>query len=241
MKIMILNSSGNVGKSFLSRELFYYNMQNNCDEIAFIEIETHNSASDIFEIKTIKLSGKDINTLYKQLLMNECVIIDVGASNIISFLETLIKNNIDNILEEIDYFIIPVNSNSKIQDDTLKLLLTLTQLNFPKEKIKLIFNAVDNINEVKDFIEKANEIINIDTNLIIPNFNYLNKIEKTGFTAYQLANSKKDYKALAKEAYKKGDIELGDKYANLSLMQGSAKKITQTLNNLYNYLKTDNA
>ena len=237
MKIMILNNSGNVGKSFLARELFYYNMQEICGNVALIEIETHNSASDKFGIKTIKISGKELNTLFKQLLINDCAVVDVGASNIVNLFETLAKNDVSNIIEEIDYFVVPVTDKAKIQDDTLKILIALKALNIPKEKIKVIFNAVDNIKQMNTFLQKAKEIVDIDENLAIPEYEYLNEIEKMGITAYQLANSNKDYKALAKEEYKKGDFEKGDKYANLSLMQGSAKAINNKLKEIFKYFK----
>jgi len=237
MKVMILNNSGNVGKSFLARELFYINMQNDCDDVALIEIETHNSASSKFGIDTIKISGKEIGTLYKQLLMNDCAVIDVGASNIIALFEELSKNDVNNIIEEIDYFIVPVTSKSKIQDDTIKVLLALKTLDIPKEKIKIIFNSVDDIKQVDTFIQKAKEIVDIDENLVIPEYQHLNEIEKMNITTYKLANAEKDYKTLAKEAYKKGDIELGDKYAELSLMQGTAKAITKNLQNVFNAIR----
>ncbi len=237
MKVMILNNSGNVGKSFLARELFYFNMQNVCDDVALIEIETHNSASSKFNLDTIKISGKELNTLYKQLLINDCIVVDVGASNIIALFEELAKNDVNNIIDEIDYFVVPVNTKAKIQDDTLKILLALIELGVPREKIKVVFNAVDNIKQMNAFIQKASKIVDIDENLIINEYQYLNEIEKMGVTTHQLANSEKDYKALAKEAYRSGDIEKGDKYADLSLMQGSAKKITEKLRELFEYFK----
>jgi pyruvate formate-lyase activating enzyme-like uncharacterized protein len=90
---------------------------------------------------------------------------------------------------------------------------------------------------MNDFIQKAKEFVDIDKNLIIPNYDYIDEIEKMGITINQLANSDKDYKALAKESYKKGDTDLGDKYANLSLMKGSAKAITKKMQELFEYLK----
>ena len=237
MKVMILNNSGNVGKSFIARELFYFNMQNVCDDVALIEVETHNSASSKFGIETIKISGRELNTLFKQILINDCVVVDVGASNIIALFQELEKNNADNIIDEIDYFVVPVNTKAKIQDDSLKILLALNTLNIPKSKIKVIFNAVDDIKQMNAFIQKASKIVDIDENLVIPEYSYLNEIEKMGVTTYQLTNSDKDYKALAKESYKSGDMEKGDKYADLSLMQGSAKKITERLKEIFEYFK----
>ena len=237
MKVMILNNSGNVGKSFIARELFYFNMKNSCDDVALIEVETHNSASSKFGIDTLKISGKELNTLFKQLLINDCAVIDVGASNIIALFEELSKNDVNNIIDEIEYFVVPLNTKAKIQDDSLKVLLALNTLNIPKEKIKVIFNAVDNIKKMNTFIPKAKQIVDINENLVIPDFQYLNEIEKMNITTNQLANSEKNYKALAKEAYKSGDMEKGDKYADLSLMQGSAKVISNKMQEIFEYFK----
>lgn len=237
MHIMILSNSGNVGKSFLARELFYANLD--YENTTLIEIETHNSANTKFEnLDVISISGKDIKNLLQLLLQLDCAIIDVGASNIINLFEELNKNDINLILEEIDLFVVPVIPKSKQQDDTLKTLFALQKLGVSLEKVKIIFNQADDLADFETFIKKVNELgYIIDENLVIKDYENLNKIELLGITANQLADSEKDYKALAKEAYKQGDTEKGNKYAELALLKGTAKAITKNLQDVFEGLK----
>lgn len=237
MKIAILNNSGNVGKSFLARELFYANLD--CEDKKIIEIETHNSASSKFgDLDVVSIGGKDIKNLLQLLLQLDCAVIDVGASNIISFLETLVKNDMSLILDEIDLFVVPVVPQTKQQEDTLKTLSAIKELGVPAEKVRIVFNATDNLSDLDTFIKKAQELgYTIDKKLVIKDYENLHKIELLGITANQLANSEKDYKALAKEAYKQGDTEKGNKYAKLALFKGTAKAITQNLQDVFNALK----
>ncbi len=237
MKVMILNNSGNVGKSFLARELLYANME--CEDKKIIEIETHNSANEKFnDINVISISGRDIKSLLQLLLQLDCAIVDVGASNIINFFEELGKNDMDMIFEEIDFFIVPVVPQTKQQEDTLKTLSAIKELGIPTEKVRIVFNATDNIADFDTFIEKAKQLgYTIDNNLTIKDYENLHKIELLGITANQLASSDKNYKALAKEAYKQGDTEKGNKYAELALLKGTAKAITKNLQDVFTAIR----
>ena len=76
MKVFILNSSGNVGKSTIAREVFASRMQ----DALIIEIETVNSSSAKFDsINTKKYKANDDFThIYMDMIENENVIMDVG-------------------------------------------------------------------------------------------------------------------------------------------------------------------
>ena len=107
-KIMIINNSGNVGKSFLSRELFFPHL---VDGAKIIEIETNNSSSSKYNIETIKIDGDDFETLNRQVLMSDDYVIDLGASQIEKMLIQLDANR--NIFEDIDMIIVPTIPNVK--------------------------------------------------------------------------------------------------------------------------------
>ena len=55
MKICVLNSSGNVGKSTITREVFYPRMKD-CE---VVEIESINSSNSSFNMKTVKFEGSE--------------------------------------------------------------------------------------------------------------------------------------------------------------------------------------
>jgi len=202
-----------------------------------IEVETNNSSSSKFKsLKDyiVKIEGNQINELFKIILSEDDLVIDVGASNIIEFLKALTKTNADMILDEIDIFVIPATPDVKIQEDTIKTIIALK--NFGVEnKIKVIFNKFGNKSQFKELIKKLEKIgIKIDEDLVIFNYENLNEIEKMGVTISELANNEKDYKALAKKAYKEGNVEEGNKYADLALMKGSAVIIDNQLDKICN-------
>jgi len=146
MKIFILNSSGNVGKSTIAREVFASRM----DNALIVEIETVNSSSAKFSsINTKKYKADDdFSTIYMDLIENENVIVDVGASNLSTFWKEVSK--FAGISTLFDLFIIPTRSNDKIQEDTFKTIRFLHSEGIDDSTIKVIFNGVENTVE-RDF------------------------------------------------------------------------------------------
>lgn len=234
MKILVVNNSGNVGKSFLSRELFY-NMFDNESKV-IIEVETHNSSSSKYEaINSIKFDGDDLTSVFDSMLSYEDYVVDVGASQIIPFFKELEKSGgVDE--EDIDLVIVPVTGDDKIQDDSLKTLKVLENMKF-KEKTRVVFNRVDNKSEVEDFIENAKNIgYELNTDLMILNYDAINKISKLNITINYLANSSKDYKGLAKQAAKESNLKDKAGYAEMYTLQKYSKGIENNLSKVYNLL-----
>ena len=170
MKIMVLNSSGSVGKSTITRELFASRL----DDALIIEVEAQNtSTKDFISDKNkkyfrLKVFDNNFENLYLDLIENENVIVDVGASQIENFFVELDK--IAGIEMLFDYFIVPVVSTDKAQNDTIKTLMFLKNRNIDTSKIKVIFNAVKNSVESDfDILLKAakNLDFNLDTDLFI--------------------------------------------------------------------------
>jgi len=164
MKFCVLNSSGNVGKSFISRELIYTRLD---DPKKIIEIESQNSSSSKFQnIKTEKHYGDtDFTIFYEYLLSDDNIIFDVGASEIANFVQNIAEYQ---VLNEFDYFVIPTKNDPKIMEDTIKTILFLHSQNIENKKIKVIFNCVKK--SVKDeFAPLLNYKINykFDENLFI--------------------------------------------------------------------------
>lgn len=138
MKLLILGSSGNIGKSLICREVFFPRFESPL----IIEVETVNKGSkemkhlNVFEFK----SGDDFTTLYLKLMENENVIVDVGASNLGAFWEQMQSfAGIDSLF---DYFIVPTVPNDKEMTDTAKTIKFLQVQGISDERIKVIFNRV---------------------------------------------------------------------------------------------------
>jgi len=243
MKIMIINSSGNVGKSFISRELAYLRCNERKGKI--LEIETYNNSSMKFfknDDVIIQAGGTDIEKIVQIIFQEDDLVIDVGASNAINLMSELIKTDPNLILEEIDLFIVPATSDDKIKNDTLKIINGLLSFEINPEKIKVLFNKADSFDDFEDIAKALKNKLGLNVNYDkynIPLFKQLAKIEKLDILMNDLVNSEKDYKALAKESYKKGDVELGKKYSSLALLKGTAKAMSDVLDVICDNLKKD--
>ena len=78
--------------------------------------------------------------MQEQLLINDDVIVDVGASNVEQFVNgmRLFAGSID----DFDLFIVPVTPEKKQQIDTVTTVDTLLDMGVDAEKIKIVFNKV---------------------------------------------------------------------------------------------------
>lgn len=181
MKIMVLNSSGNVGKTTVTRELLYAHMNQG---VHIFEIETVNASSSNFQgLNVEKISDlTNFDDLYVKLITTDDCIFDVGASVLTLFLEKLAS--FAGIETMFDYFVIPTIATDKIMTDTARTILTLKEgFGVPNDKIKVIFNNVDSIAKFDLLIRQSEKIsYEFDTELAVPAstlFNELGVLKKT--------------------------------------------------------------
>jgi len=228
MKILIVNNSGNVGKSFLSRELFLPNMENG----KIVEIETHNSSSSGFDVETVKIQGDEIQELNKLFFQNDDLIVDLGASQIEKFFNELKQIDIS-ILDEIDMIVVPVIPNIKEVEDTLVLLEQLKDLDLGI-RIEIILNRCEMLKKFDFFIDEAKaRDYKIDTNLQLQDYRAIADLEENKLLTSEILNSDKDYKKEAKEAYKNGDNELGDNMSDMYMLKKQATAIRNDLDRVF--------
>lgn len=230
MKVMLINNSGNVGKSFFSREFFYPNMS----DPLIVEIESNNDSSTDFDLNIEKITAKKLEKLNQFLLMNDDVIVDLGASQIENFLENL--SNYDDLLEEIDLIVVPVPDNRKMHKDSLTVLDLLNEAKLGID-IEIFLNQCSDIDDFDFFIAeaKARNFV-IDKNLIFEKFKVVKTLDEDTLLSSFVAKSEKDFKSLAKEAYKSGDKGQGDDYADKHLLKGQCKVMREFLDKRYAYL-----
>lgn len=137
MKIAVINFSGNVGKTTVAGHLLKPRM----GDAKIFSVETLNTdgAADGLEVE--KMRGKQFGNLQEELMTTDNVIVDVGSSNVESFLKMMMQ--FDGSHQEFDYFVVPVVSARKQQADTINTIRALSKLGIPKIKIRLVFNNVD--------------------------------------------------------------------------------------------------
>lgn len=140
MKIVLINYSGNVGKTTVARHLLAPRLKN----AEFFDIETINADGEEGNVFT----GKQFQKLSALARMADNLIVDVGASNVEEFMERMKMQAGSH--EDFDLFLMPVTVGRKQQRDTAKMMFDLIELGVPKKKIAVVFNMVERADEVPD-------------------------------------------------------------------------------------------
>lgn len=225
MKIAVLNLIGNIGKTTVSSSLLSPRMP----EAKFFSVETTNSGAEANGIDVEKLKGKQFGDLLDQLLRIDSAIVDVGASNADDFLKHLQKFGDSH--EEFDYFVIPITSDSRAQEESLKTVDILRLLGVDKKRIRTVFNRV----EVDDFDDvpsifapvfqhsSENKSCIVNHNATIFDNEVFGMLRDNELSMQDIISDDTDYRALRKEA--KTPEELDSAIAMIKI-----KSLTKTAN-----------
>jgi len=137
MKIVVINFSGNVGKSTIAKNL----LKPRLSDAQIFEVESINVGSSSDDPSVIKLRGKKYGEIVEQVMNIDDAIVDVGASNAEDFLKQM--QQFAGSHEEFDFFLVPTVKEKKQQADTINTLRSLNALGVPKKKIRVVFNKVE--------------------------------------------------------------------------------------------------
>jgi len=144
LKIAIINNSGNVGKSTVCDIL----LKPRIPDLEVIKIETINYDNS----DDVKISAKDIQEVFEKMDSVDKAIIDIGSSNIETFMKNMTK--LEGSHEDIDFFIIPTTPIQKQQVDTIVTVQSLLDIGVDISQIKIIFNFFDNSKSIeKQYIQ----------------------------------------------------------------------------------------
>jgi hypothetical protein len=133
MKIVVVNFSGNVGKSTIAYHLLAPRMQ----DAEVIDIESKN----VSEGEEEGLRGKQFAELSEALALLNDAVVDVGSSNAEDFVTQM--RTFRGSHEDFDYFIVPTVSATKQQRDTVSTIETLSEMGVSAKKIRVLFNQVE--------------------------------------------------------------------------------------------------
>jgi hypothetical protein len=138
MKVAVLNFSGNVGKTTISKHCLSPRM----GDCKVFFVETVNEGGDETNIK-----GRDFKTVLIEMAVLDTAIVDIGSSNIEQVLVQL-KGMADSH-EDFDFYVIPTVPIAKQQQDTIKIILALLEIGVDQSKIKIAFNQVELDSDIK--------------------------------------------------------------------------------------------
>lgn len=145
-KIAVLNLSGNVGKTTLTKNLLRAYMP----DAKLISVETINNSDALnvehFEVE--ELNASQFRNIYRELMAGDAVILDVGASNCEKFMEEMTK--FKSSVSELDLVLVPTVPDVKQQKDTITTIEWLHKLGVPADRIRPIFNQYNGEQKINE-------------------------------------------------------------------------------------------
>lgn len=133
MKVAVISFSGNVGKTTIARHLLAPRMHG----AKVISIESINAGEDEDHV----IRGRQFAELQEYLQVVDDVVVDIGASNIEDLLALMRRYRGSH--EDFDVFIVPAVPAGKQQRDTMATLAELSRLGIPADKVRVVFNMVE--------------------------------------------------------------------------------------------------
>ena len=134
-KIVVIQFSGNAGKTTVARNLLLPRLPHGTQ---LVSIESINA--DDGDGGGEQFRGKDFTRVMQDVDNSESIVVDVGASNVESFLLEMKRN--EGSVDAFDYFVIPTVPKKKQIKDTLNTIEALHDLGIPKGKVRIVFNQV---------------------------------------------------------------------------------------------------
>jgi MinD-like ATPase involved in chromosome partitioning or flagellar assembly len=136
MKVCVINFSGNVGKTTVAANLLAPRMG---AELFSVESLNQDAAGDKVEAK--RLRAQRFGELQSEILKRDAAIVDVGASNVETYLEMM--GVYEESQHDYDYYIVPTVKDRKQTADTVNTIAALRKLGVGPERIKVVFNKVE--------------------------------------------------------------------------------------------------
>lgn len=147
MNIVVINFSGNVGKSTLAAHLLKPRM--NDAKLFSIETLNDDASREGVDVETYK--GRQFNKLMEEIILEQNCIVDVGASNAEDFCQLMKQHKGSS--KRFDYFMVPTVNEKKQLFDTLRTIDALAEMGIPRKRIRVIFNKVLTDASIEDEFE----------------------------------------------------------------------------------------
>lgn len=228
LKAVILNNSGNVGKSTICQAM----LKPRLEGAEIIKVETINTDGT----NDSKLSAKEFDEILRRIDDTDCTLIDVGASNIEQFMVQMLE--FQGSHELIDYFIVPVTPQEKQQTDSIATIYNLLDMGIEEDRIKVIFNLADKDTQIERqfsiFLadKSCKKIVGSNYPVVYQN-NIFNILTKSGLKYDDVYNDDRDFRTLIRNAEsKEARQELSNLRTVKMLMNGFNSDLDIAFSNL---------
>jgi hypothetical protein len=224
MKVAVINFSGNVGKSTVARHLLMPRIEG----AELIAVESINAD----ESQGSTLRGNQFGELQEYLQTVDNVVVDIGASNVEDLLGLMRKYRGSH--EDFDYFVIPTVPALKQQQDTIATLAELAQLGIPADKLRVVFNLVEDGARLRETFDTLlafiaqNPVARVSPQCRLGANEIYERVKGTETNLIELARDETDYKTLIARAIDVADkLALAQKLANRRLATGVVPELDE--------------
>jgi hypothetical protein len=192
MKVAVISFSGNVGKTTIARHLLAPRLPG----AKLVSIESINSG----EASDHVIRGRQFAELQEYLQVMDDVVVDIGASNVEELLALMHRYRGSH--EDFDYFVVPTVQANKQQRDTIATVVELSRLGIPAEKVRLLFNMVEDGTDITRVFDHILEFLRlspfacVSLDCRLSSNEIYGRIEGSGADLLALATDPIDYKAL---------------------------------------------
>lgn len=223
-RVAVINFCGNVGKTTFAAHCLLPRMPG----AEFIAVESINTDATDLGIEDVdKIKGAKFKAIFNKLLLCQSAIVDVGSSNAEDFAAHL--DRFEGSHEEIDFFVIPVIPENKAMKEGINTVRVLNALGIPKEKIRILFNDVDDgVDE--DFglvLKNVKDMAIINKDAAIESNELFDMMSQHKVTIDTLLNDPTDYRSKIRDAgTSKAELK---KATDFHMMKCSAKGVSRKL------------
>ena len=199
MNVLVMNLTGNVGKSLVAKEVIF--KQLNKGDNVLVEVENFNAS----EMDThqdgeyLRIRPEDFRERYGELLLKDNVVVDVGVNAVSDMLDILAEMG---FVELLDLVVVPLVLNKKEMVDTVNFVerFFAKYPDFDKRKFAVVVNRAKNeeiatdqfYKNFKRSVEDSYKL-DLDENLVILEHSILQELAKNEIDFDEVADSKRDY------------------------------------------------
>lgn len=230
MKIIVINFSGNVGKSTIAHHVLAPRMPG----AEVISVETINSEDGQ---NTPSLRGTEYRELQEHIQTIDDVIVDVGASNAEDVVRLMKQYSGSH--EDFDLFIVPTVASSKQQRDTIATIEALADMGVTANKIKFVFCLVDESDHIErtfsglfDYVKSDKKAV-VDATIKIRRNELFDNLKGSRVTIAELVADTTDYKAAIRDS-ETSEQKVG--FARKLAFRRLAFGVTEELDGVFNKL-----
>ncbi|RZS57805.1 StbB family protein [Sphaerotilus mobilis] len=143
MKVAVISFSGNVGKTTIARHLLAPRLPG----ASLVSIESINAGEGEDHV----IRGRQFAELQEFLQVVDDAVVDIGASNVEELLGLMRRYRGSH--EDFDHYVVPTVPAAKQQQDTIATLAELSRIGIPPDKVRVVFNMVEDERELERVFE----------------------------------------------------------------------------------------